>query len=219
MTPALHTRRSHFLPALTMLGVGVLALAGCSAQSPPQATVTVTSTPTQVPVSESPTPSAPAPNTPTASSSPDTGTTTASARYAALAAAAKTAQNLSAGTVTSIESKDAGTWEVSVFTKQDTEHEVHISADGSTVISGPSEQRLSSSALQRYRSLVDSAKIDVIAAAQVVEKESPQGLIEELDIDSWRGTTTWEAEVKEGSQSREIYLDAMTGAVLKNELD
>ncbi|WP_181149891.1 PepSY domain-containing protein [Arthrobacter sp. MYb227] len=219
MTPAIRARRFHLLPALTMVGVAALALAGCSGQTPPQSTVTVTATPSQLPVPESPTISTPAPSTPTAGSSQDTGATAASTRYAALAKAAQSAQSAIEGTVTSIESKDAGTWEVSVFTKQDTEHEVHISADGTTVLSGPSEQRLGSNVLQRYRSLVDSAKIDVIAAAQMVEKESPQGLIDELDLDSWRGTTTWEAEVKEDSQTREIYLDAMTGAVLKNELD
>lgn len=224
MKPAIRARSFRLIPALTMAGVGALALAGCSAQTPPQATVTVTAAPTQLPVPESPTQStptqsAPEPSTPTASSSQDSGATAASARYAALAEAAKTAQSAIEGTVTSIESEDSGTWEVSVFTKQDAEQEVHISADGTKVISGPREQRLGSNDQRQYRSLVDSAKIDVIAAAQIVEKESPQGLIDELGLDSWRGTTTWEAEVKEKSQTREIYLDAMTGSVLKNELD
>lgn len=219
MELAIHPKKFRF-PTFAALGVAALALAGCSGgQTPPQTTVTVTATPSQSPAPESPAPSSSAPSTPTVSPSQESGSTDASTRYAALIAAAKTAQGVIAGTVTSIESEDAGTWEVSVFTKQDTEHEVRISADGTTVVSGPSEQRLGSNVLQRYRTLVDSAKIDVTAAAKAVEKESPQGLIKELDLDSWRGTTTWEAELRDGAQSREIYLDAATGAVLKNELD
>lgn len=211
--------RNFRFPIFAALGVAALALAGCSDQTPPQTTVTVTAIPNKSSAAENPAPSSSAPSTSTVSPSQESGNTDARARYAALVAAAKTAQGVIEGTVTSIESEEAGTCEVSVFTKQDTEYEVRISADGTTVVSGPIEQRLGSNALQRYKALVDSAKIDATAAAQAVEKESPQGLIRELELDAWRGTTSWEAELREDAQTREIYLDAATGAVLKNELD
>lgn len=204
-----------------MLGVSGLLLSACSGTTAPQATVTVTA-----PLSAEPT--SPEASTPAASTpAPSTGGTEESAApddapeaLSALVAAGKTALGEVPGDVTAIESHVTGrTWEVTVFSTDNVEHEMRVNAEGTQLVSGPTKERNSSVETRRYRSLIDSAKLDFAQAADAIIKEVPQAAIRELSLDSWRGTTTWESEVRDGSRMREVYVDAVTGKIIKNELD
>ena len=73
--------------------------------------------------------------------------------------------------------------------------------------------------MNRYKALVASATLDYAQAAEAMIKVVPQGFILELGLDSSGGTTVWESEIRDGSQNREISLDAATGDVIKNEVD
>ena len=67
---------------------------------------------------------------------------------------------------------------------------------------------------------LDSAKLDFAQAIGLILAEAPGEEITEISLDTDRGTVTWEAElVTAGNQKREIYIDAVTGDVLKNEID
>lgn len=202
------------------LGGAGLMLTACTAGTLPQATVTVTAAP-----SDAVSPSAGAPSSESATST-DGATaepeqpSDAPAALSALVASGKTALGKVPGDVTGIEAQIAGKfWEVTVFSSEGVEQEMRVNSDGTQVVSGPTKERTNSIEARRYRSLIDAAKLDYAQAAEAITQAAPQAAIRELSLDSWRGTTTWESEVREGTRTREIYVDAATGKIIKNELD
>ena len=211
------------LKVTLFLGCAGLLLSGCTSGTAPQATVTVTAAPeTTTSPSASGTPAATSSSgTPGATGTPEAAPPTdASSSLAALLAAVETALANVPGEVTGIESENGGkSWEVTIFAADDTEHEIRLSADGTVVLAGPHDQRSEANEVNRYKALIASATLDYADAAEAMVKEVPQGFILELGLDSSAGTTVWEADVRDGSQIREVSLDAATGKVVKNEVD
>ena len=123
------------------------------------------------------------------------------------------------GRVVEIELEYSGgkaVWEVKVVSAEgSTEVLVDVST-GQVVGEKDRSTRPDSEALAR----LDSAKLDFAQAIDLILAEAPGEEITEISLDTDRGTVTWEAElVTAGNQKREIYIDAVTGDVLKNEID
>jgi len=118
-----------------------------------------------------------------------------------------------------VESENNGTrWEVEVVTDDGTEHKVDVSADGASVLRGPIEQQDSAADKAKHRDRVAAATLDYHDAVDALLKAVPNGRIDELNLDSERGTTVWEADVYDGSGTKhELSVDAATGTVLTGD--
>lgn len=157
-----------------------------------------------------------APSTP----APPAGTSTGSGdSQEDLLRAGETALTKVEGTVISIEEEDRGTrWEVQVVTSDGTEHEIELSADGKTVLRGPTAEDDDAGDKAKHRQRVADAEIDFRKAAEIMAGAVPDGRITELGLDSHSGQTVWEGDVVVGSQTKhEVKLDAGTGEVLQNQ--
>lgn len=138
-----------------------------------------------------------------------------------LIAAGKTAlQEVDNSTVISIESEDNGTrWEVQVVTSDGTEYEMDISSDGSKLVSGPRKEDDEPADKAKHRDRVKAAKLDYEAAAKKLLEAIPGGRITELNLDTERGRTVWEADVIDDSDKKhEVDLDASSGKVLADDV-
>lgn len=210
--------RTLLLVAGTTLAAATF-LAGCSMGSP-ESTVT--------PSSPTPTQSETASGTSSEQSESSTDNSEGSGEgAAALQGVAVTAQEAGVvaldaqadGRVVEIELEYSGgkaVWEVKVVSAEgSTEVLVDVST-GQVVGEKDRSTRPDSEALAR----LDSAKLDFAQAIGLILAEAPGEEITEISLDTDRGTVTWEAElVTAGNQKREIYIDAVTGDVLKNEID
>ncbi|MFD4404679.1 PepSY domain-containing protein [Nocardia sp. NPDC058499] len=120
-------------------------------------------------------------------------------------------------TLISIETERDGRWEVQVVTPDGTEHEMDISGDGATVTMGPTSKNEDEDDKTKHRDRIQAARLDYRAAADAVLTEVPNGTITELNIDGNNGTTVWEADVIDSSQTkREVTVDAGSGEILHN---
>ncbi|MDT0202941.1 PepSY domain-containing protein [Nocardioides sp. AE5] len=139
----------------------------------------------------------------------------------ALVTAGRTAEAAVDGsTLSSIEAERDGTWEIDVVDADGTRFEVIVSADGTTVVSGPREERDSADDKAEHRAEVQGATVDFEAAASALLEEFPGGQVTELSLDTEDGRVIWEADVIDSSgQRHEVDLDAGTGKVLSSELD
>lgn len=210
-----------------------LLLSGCSDDGSP---TTIPSSPTpsvtdaQSPQPSSPagdpTPSAPATSssTPTSSAPSPTGDAAGNGKRSLrdLLAAGKTALGtVSGSTVISIESERNDTrWEVQVVTSDGVEHELETSKDGSSVLRGPRTSDDDASDRAKHRRRVSAAKIDYRRAADIMAKAVPQGRITELNLDTERGKTVWEGDVRINPGTKhEVKIDAANGEVIQNRVD
>lgn len=120
-------------------------------------------------------------------------------------------------TLISIETERDGRWEVQVVAADGTEHEMDISSDGATVTVGPTAKTEDEADKAKHRERVQAAQVDYRAAADKILAEVPNGTITELNLDSNNGTTVWEADVADSSQTKhEVTIDAGSGQVLHN---
>lgn len=202
-----------------LLGVGAVALVGCGDNgndaTPAQATTSV--------------PAPAAMSSPTATTSPPAGTATETGTAPAMtpnqAGAGEVQVLLRAGdtaraavpgsTLISIETEHNGLWEVQVVTPDGTEHEMDVSADGATVVTGPTVDREDEADRAKHRDRVQAAQLDFRAATDRVLAEVPGATVTELNLDSENGTTVWEADAIDASHAKhEVTIDAVSGQTL-----
>ena len=155
---------------------------------------------------------------PSTSRSAPTGS---SASPAALADAAKTAGAVTgSGTVISIEQEAGGSsWEVLVVADDGSEQEVHVSADGSSVIAGPTAKTSDAGDLAENVAFLAAAKIGVSKASELM-RDAVAGSVTELGLDDHQGAVVWEGDVVDSANQRHsIRLDAGSGNVVTNSVD
>lgn len=155
-------------------------------------------------------PAAQSPAAPTSTQPSVTGNT-------ALLAAAETARGtVPDSTVYAIESEHDNTqWEVAVVATDGVKHEVEVSADGATVLTGPIAKPDDAKDVTKHRNRVQAAKLDFRAAVDAITK-AVDGRITELGLDNRDdGTVVWEADVIDSANTvHEVSVDAATGAVV-----
>lgn len=197
---------------LTFLAVAALALTGCSQTVAPTAPVTTAAGTTAAasPTSAAATPSSEPSPTTNATANPGTS-------QRALIQAGRTAQNAVPGsTVTSLDLEQNGkAWEVELTTSDGTEHEVHVSADGSKILSGPSVEHDDADDMAKHVRRVKAATVDFEAAAGKVLSHVPNGTILELELDEENGVVVWEAEVNDSTGAKfDVLIDAGSGELI-----
>lgn len=134
----------------------------------------------------------------------------------ALLNAGETAQAAVVGaTVIAIETeRDKTGWKVQVVSGDGTEHQVGVSADGTSVVSGPSVESETAQDKARHRSRVKAAKLDYRQAVSAVTVAVP-GRVTELNLGSHIGITVWEADVTDSDNTEHtVRIDAASGGVV-----
>ena len=129
------------------------------------------------------------------------------------ATAERTVKN---STLISIETEAGGSrWEVQVVTADGVEHEMDVSRDGAKVVTGPTTKHEDPSDEAKHRNRVEAAKIDYRHAAERATGAVKDGRVAELNLDTYRGTTVWEADVIGRSGTKHsVKIDARTGRVI-----
>jgi len=158
---------------------------------------------------------------PTAVPSTSASASDGSTSPAALATAAKTASDAAgSGTVLSIEQDAGGTsWEVLVVAADGSEQEVHVSADGSSVVAGPTPKTSDAGDLAENTAFLAAARIGVSKASELMTA-TIAGTVIELGLDDHQGAVVWEGDVVDSSNQRHsVRLDAGSGDVVSNDLD
>lgn len=150
----------------------------------------------------------------------ETGTASAQGQEALLQAGETGLGAVDNSTVFTIEEESGGNrWEVKVVTPDGEEYELDTSADGATVVSGPRREREDADDRADNRRRMNEAELDFRAAVPAIT-EVVAGRITELDLDSERGKTAWEADVIDGDGVKhEVSIDAASGDVLSHETD
>lgn len=203
--------------ALTAATAATVALVGCSAPADPAAS------PAPVPSSSASqsaetSPPASASPSPEASSSPSAAASSATeGNDALLAAAGLAAEEISKGTVVSIESERDG-WEIHVATADGGEQQLRTDPAGERVIAGPADDRPDADDRADNKEFT-RADVDYKAAVRAIEKEIPGGQINELSLDFENRRAVWESDVSTGSEQRSVQIDATNGDVLSNRID
>jgi uncharacterized membrane protein YkoI len=123
-------------------------------------------------------------------------------------------------TLSSIEAEGSGSrWEAQVLTPKGAEHTMVVSRHGTRILSGPTTTSESASDRAKHRRRLQDARLDYRQAAERATGAVPMGRITELDLDTYRGQTVWEAEVSPGAgPQHSLKIDARTGDVLANEI-
>lgn len=140
---------------------------------------------------------------------------------ALVAAGERAMQGVPDSTLIAIETERGGTvWEVQVVTTDGTEHQLDISADGKTVVSGPRAEDDDAADKAKHLDRISAAKIDFAEAARLILDEVPGGSVQELGLDSEADRIVWEGDVFDASGVKhEVQLDAGNGSVIKNQTD
>lgn len=142
-----------------------------------------------------------------------------SAQQALLRAGETALAKVSGSTVVAIEREGDRGWEVEVVTRDGEKYELEVSADGREVLRGPQRHDKDPADQDRHRKLVQAAELDYRAAARKIAVAVP-GTITELELDSERGKTVWEADVVDGSGTkRVVIIDAVSGEVLSTPVE
>jgi uncharacterized membrane protein YkoI len=191
------TSRSWIRTAL--IGVVLVALAGCGHSGNPSATSATATTTTGSSWSV-------APATP-----PDPHTL--------LRAAASAVAKVPGGTLTFIQSQtdDTGTWKVRVVTPDGYEQQVKVGSDGYAVLVGPNPRKDSDADKAKRRGLVQTAHLDYQAAMNKMLAALPNGSITELELDDKNGTTMWEAVVWDTNLvGHKVAINAASGELVAN---
>jgi uncharacterized membrane protein YkoI len=137
-----------------------------------------------------------------------------------LVAAGTTAlKKVGRGTVTSIDAeRGRAIWEVDIVTSDGVEHELHVSRNGTKVLSGPRTKHEDAEDRAENRREARGAKLDYKAAVKKV-LAARTGRITELNLDDHRGQIVWEADVHRASTKYEVEIDAASGKVVHNNAD
>ncbi len=154
-----------------------------------------------------------APTATSGSSEPSGGESVALSGQQALLRAGQTALSQLAGsTVVTIAREGSDRrWEVQVVTRDGQKYELEISADGRRVQQGPRLRDKDPAGQARQRALGQAAKLDYRAAAPKIGA-TVEGTITELELDTERGKTVWEAHVLDrAGTKRVVIIDAVTG--------
>ncbi|MEJ1089380.1 PepSY domain-containing protein [Microbacterium sp. Mu-80] len=204
-------------PAARLMIAGAVAtalaavvLTGCSSPStaPTDAPATVSAAPTTL---------SPDPST---SPTPDATFGFITGIDALVTAGELAVSTVPGSTLVSIDLDDDGAWDVQVVTSDGAEHDLDISADGTTVISGPRQDTDDADDRAEHQARIAAAEIDFAEAAELMIEAVPGGTVRDLSLDTDNSTTVWEGDVIDGSQVKhEVRLDAADGTVLRNEVD
>lgn len=153
----------------------------------------------------------------TSASGPRTkSSTTSVARL--LRAGANAERAVPHGTLVAIEYEASRSlWEAKVVTRDGTTHVMSLSGPRQDAVNGLRIDAASAHEKARHRRRVDLAKLDFRQAAKKVTSVVPGGLITELELDTYRDTTVWEADVLKTGTKRQVTLDARDGRTLANE--
>ena len=123
-------------------------------------------------------------------------------------------------TLISIETERGG-WEAQVVTADGTEHEMDLSGSGRRVTSGPTTKHEDAQTRAEHRRRVQAAKLGYRTAAHTIASAVPGARITELNLDTYRGATVWEADAITGSGTgsgtgvtHSVKVDVRTGKVL-----
>ncbi|MDJ0314632.1 PepSY domain-containing protein [Arthrobacter sp. H35-D1] len=207
---------------LAILAVATLALTGCTKPDSP------TDPPPPVTATQSMTEAAPQASDATQQSSEpaapgataDGATADGAASLSALVQAGRTALNaVPDSTVTSLDMEGNGEgWEVEVTAADGTEHEMQVSADGASVLSGPTSEHDDAVDKARHVSRMKAASVDYEAAANKVLSIVPNRTVVELELDDENGTVVWEAEVRESPDAKySVLIDAGSGELIQKK--
>ena len=136
-----------------------------------------------------------------------------------LAAADNALAEIERGTVFAVEREDDG-WEVSVIDQDGTTNVIGVSADGSTVTSGPTAEDDDTQERTEQRAFVRSISVDHAEALASAREAGVDGAVDAVDLDETDGITTWSVTVASGTaDERTAIVDAGTGEVLRVEQD
>lgn len=142
-----------------------------------------------------------------------------------LLAAARTAlAAVDGSTLFSIDGETSG-WEVTVVSADGVENDVTVSLDGSAVTRGPvvdtdDDRNDEAQDLAERQQLLSDARVDHVAAVEAAQGAVPGGTVTAADLDLERGTATWDVQLDEDTASEQtVTIDALTGEVLRTELD
>ena len=205
-------------PAARLMVAGALAtalaavaLAGCSSPS---------TTPTDTPATVSAAPTTLSPD-PSATPTPDATFGFITGIDALVTAGQLAVSTVPGSTLVSIDLDDGDrAWDVQVVTSDGAEHDLDISADGTTVISGPRQDTDDADDRAEHQARIAAAEIDFTEAAELMIEAVPGGTVRDLSLDTDNGTTVWEGDVIDGSQVKhEVRIDAADGTLLRNEVD
>lgn len=142
----------------------------------------------------------------------DTPEATFDSHTTALVAAGRTAEGAVPDShVVSIDHDD-GEWDVEVATADGTEHDVRVSSDGTSVLSGPDHDDTDEDDRRDNQDRLEAAELDHEAAVTALVAAVANARIEELSLNSDRGQVIWEAEIA-GSEDHQV--DAVTGKVAR----
>lgn len=228
--------KKYLRPIIALAAAVTLLVAGCSSNNadeppisgdtPTETALSMTSPDAETQPSEEPSDAETTPKQPTTDESPMSSAETDNSAdgdvdaeagpNSELRKAAETAfAEISDGVPSGIESENNDTqWEVKIIGPDGTKNEVIVSRDGETIVSGPREKNTSEQDQQKYLDQVQSAKLTYLDAVEALEGHIPDGVIDELELDTEDGRLVWEADVygPDGSKN-ELLVDAETGAV------
>lgn len=204
--------------AVTAVTAVLFSVVACSGSADPTSAPPPASSPSVSESAAEPTPTATA--SPTATPSESSSAPPASdpdGVDALLAAGALGAQEVSGGTVVSIESERDG-WEVHVVSDSGDEQQLRTDASGKRLASGPTDDRPDAEDRAENQQFAQ-AETNYKRAVKAVEADVDGGEIRELSLDRDNGRTVWEADVLVGSQQRQVQVDADNGKILSNRVD
>lgn len=106
-----------------------------------------------------------------------------------------------------------------VVTEDGTEQELELSADGTEITSGPQAKDEDVNDQSKHLERISAAQIYFEEAAETILTIVGGGRITELNLDSERGSTVWEADVLSGDNKHSVQIDAATGGEVSNTVD
>ncbi|WIB76304.1 PepSY domain-containing protein [Curtobacterium sp. MCPF17_002] len=148
------------------------------------------------------------------------GSATAASNDALLAAIETARKAVDASTVISVEQEQNGSaYEVLVVTSDGNEHEVHATADGTSVDGSPRTEQSDADDRAENERFVGAADLDVQDAVSKFE-DLHAGTITELGLDDHLGKVVWEGDVRDSSGTKHsVRIDAGSGAVVTDAVD
>jgi uncharacterized membrane protein YkoI len=206
--------------AVTAVTAVLFSVVACSGSADPTSAPPPASSPSVSESAAEPTPTATPSTSPTATPSESSSAppaTNPDGNDALLAAGALGAQEVSSGTVVSVEAERDG-WEVHVVSDSGDEQQLRTDASGKRLASGPTDDRPDAEDRAENQQFAQ-AETNYKRAVKAVEADVDGGEIRELSLDRDNGRTVWEADVLVGSQQRQVQVDADNGKILSNRVD
>ncbi len=123
------------------------------------------------------------------------------------------------GTVFEIEDAGDG-WRVAVIDQDGVENDVVLTATGSGLLDGPTEDDDDTQARTEQRALVRNIDVSYVAALVSARDAGMEGEVDSIVLDEDDGITTWNITVAAGTpDERTVIVDAGTGAVVRVDQD